>query len=200
MSDSEPLVPALEQLRALVPDLQRAIGRHSAVALHTLTESGPGLLASAPGTANAGEPGFPSPDGESTLNVARELPDGRIVRSSTIVIRDEGEDPVACLCISLDIAPLEIARNAAAARLPRVAQGKRDGDAVMASVRMAVSEILGQRSVRNLDRAERISLVGDLDRSGVFMLRGAPAAVAAVIGVSRFTVYKYLDTARSAES
>jgi hypothetical protein len=48
-----------------------------------------------------------------------------------------------------------------------------------------------------MTRAERQRLVGYLDERGAFVLRKAVERVAEMLGVTRFTVYNYLDSART---
>lgn len=48
-----------------------------------------------------------------------------------------------------------------------------------------------------MSRADKQRLVGYLDERGAFALRKAVERVAEMLGVSRFTVYNYLDSARA---
>ena len=47
-----------------------------------------------------------------------------------------------------------------------------------------------------MTRAEKQQLVRYLDERGAFALRRSVESVAETLGVSRFTVYNYLDAAR----
>jgi hypothetical protein len=53
------------------------------------------------------------------------------------------------------------------------------------------------RSLKEMTRAEKQQLVRFLDERGAFALRKAVERVAEVLGVSRFTVYNYLDSFRA---
>ena len=52
------------------------------------------------------------------------------------------------------------------------------------------------RPLSEMTRAEKQQLVRYLDERGAFALRKAVESVAETLGVSRFTVYNYLDAAR----
>jgi hypothetical protein len=52
------------------------------------------------------------------------------------------------------------------------------------------------KPLREMNRAEKQELVRYLDGRGAFALRKAVERVAETLGVSRFTVYNYLDAAR----
>jgi hypothetical protein len=52
------------------------------------------------------------------------------------------------------------------------------------------------RPLAEMTRGDKQQLVGYLDERGAFALRKAVERVAELLGVSRFTVYNYLDSAR----
>ena len=54
------------------------------------------------------------------------------------------------------------------------------------------------RPVGEMNRLDKQRLVKFLDERGAFSLRKSVEAVAAMLGVSRFTVYNYLDASRGA--
>ena len=53
------------------------------------------------------------------------------------------------------------------------------------------------RPLAEMTRPDKQRLVGYLDERGAFALRKAVEQVAEILGVSRFTVYNYLDSARA---
>jgi hypothetical protein len=57
-------------------------------------------------------------------------------------------------------------------------------------------EALVGKPLREMTRAEKRQLVHYLDERGAFTLRKAVERVAETLGVSRFTVYNYLDSVR----
>ena len=61
---------------------------------------------------------------------------------------------------------------------------------------LALAEARGGRPIAEMSRAEKQSVVRFLDDRGAFALRKAVDAVADALGVSRFTVYNYLDSSR----
>ena len=67
----------------------------------------------------------------------------------------------------------------------------------------ALDHLIGQaeahigKPIGAMTRAERQMLVAYLDERGAFVLRKAVERVAEMLGVTRFTVYNYLDSART---
>ncbi|MFW5744278.1 MAG: helix-turn-helix domain-containing protein, partial [Spirochaetota bacterium] len=47
-----------------------------------------------------------------------------------------------------------------------------------------------------LSQDERLKVVGELDRRGIFLLKGAIASVSRVLKISEPTLYRYLRTLR----
>ena len=62
---------------------------------------------------------------------------------------------------------------------------------------IAQAEVHIGRPLAEMTRADKQQLVGYLDERGAFALRKAVERVAEILGVSRFTVYNYLDSARA---
>jgi predicted transcriptional regulator YheO len=54
-----------------------------------------------------------------------------------------------------------------------------------------------QIPVANLPKEEKLNIVSHLDEKGAFLVKGAVEQVAATLGVSRYSVYNYLDEVRS---
>ena len=63
---------------------------------------------------------------------------------------------------------------------------------------IAAAEAHIGRPIADMNRAEKQGLVKFLDERGAFSLRKSVEAVADILGVSRFTVYNYLDSSRQA--
>jgi predicted transcriptional regulator YheO len=63
-----------------------------------------------------------------------------------------------------------------------------------------VSELLAQRLGGNdfsyLGKSDKLALIADLDRKGVFLVKGAVNIVAKRMNVSKFSIYNYLDEIR----
>lgn len=73
----------------------------------------------------------------------------------------------------------------------------------LANLEHALEELITQGEARvgkalgEMSRAEKQQLVRFLDERGAFQLRKAVERVADMVGVSRFTIYNYLEVART---
>ncbi len=125
---------------------------------------------------------------------------GRIIRSSTTFIRDEHERIIGCYCINYDVTDLLNVREI----LNEFSQFNNDAQIAKtgipeASMEEFVDGVIEQaifgigKQPAFMRKAERMEVVRMLDRYGTFKLRGAVEYVAKILGVSRFTVYNYIN-------
>lgn len=133
--------------------------------------------------------------------------DGRRLRSSTMFLRDEAGRVRGCVCVNVDVSAfqqlMETLKQFTTAQAPPV----RANEDAVETFPTDVSEVLAllvERAVKGLgkppsstDRAERVELVRALDRKGAFLVKGAVDYLASILGVSRYTVYAYLEEARA---
>ncbi|MEV6205524.1 helix-turn-helix domain-containing protein [Kitasatospora sp. NPDC051914] len=132
------------------------------------------------------------------------LADGRRLSSVSAVLRGEDGTPSAVLCVNLDRTPLD----QAAAVLSRFAAptAERPEPLFEQDWTERVQEIVGAfvrdrgRPVERLNRAERLAVLAELDRAGVFAVRRAVPVVATALKASRSTVYALLADLKAPRS
>lgn len=129
------------------------------------------------------------------------LPGGRIMKSSTIFLRDERERALGALCVNLDVTDFVAFRN----RLNSFVHTQDSermtetlSDNLFETVQSAVAETLYEsgRSLHAMNREETIELVATLEQKGLFQVKRAVPMVADMLGLSRATVYNYLRRGR----
>ena len=67
---------------------------------------------------------------------------------------------------------------------------------VMAVIDELILKIIGTTDVKNLTRKKSVEIIRFMDEKGIFLVKGAVDKVAALMGVSRVTIYSYLDEAK----
>ncbi len=120
------------------------------------------------------------------LNYLTATPGGRIVKSSTIVLRDSRHKVFGALCINLDITEQH-------ADSPQPTTFVDDIRVVIDTV---LAEQLGGRKSGSLTREDRLAIFRALDERGVFGIKRGLAQVAERLGISRATGYAYLQSVR----
>jgi predicted transcriptional regulator YheO len=143
------------------------------------------------------------------LNYVTRTGAGKLVKSSTMVLRDSTGAVFGALCVNVDITVVSEAQallgalagssTASAERPvePPVTAFGNDIDSVVDAI-LDAHRLGHHQSWSGLDRTERLDLFHSLDEHGVFAVRRAVEHVAARLGISRASAYSYLSQARAA--
>ncbi|WP_188191393.1 helix-turn-helix transcriptional regulator [Nonomuraea sp. SYSU D8015] len=142
-------------------------------------------------------------EAEDELNYVTRTRDGKLVKSSTMVLRDSEGAVFGALCLNLDISAIsqahaligQLAGVSAPAAVPTTTFGD-DIDSVVNAV-VDAHQLDRHKPWAELTREERVELFRSLDESGVFAVRRAVPQVAARLGISRASAYAYLSQART---
>ena len=112
---------------------------------------------------------------------------GKTIRSSSALIRDEKNAVIGMLCINYDLTGCQALKKRIDAFLAAE---------VMEVIDALILKIIGDVNVRELPRNRLVELVKFMDDKGIFLVKGAMDKVAELMGVSRVTIYSYLDEAK----
>ncbi|MGW7381339.1 helix-turn-helix transcriptional regulator [Streptomyces sp. NPDC054794] len=143
-------------------------------------------------------------EAEDELNYLTRTQDGKLLKSSTMVLRDTSGAVFGALCINVDVTAVsqvhtligELAGVTAPAATPPTTTFGDDIGAVLDSI-VDARQLRANKPWAQLTRAERLDLFRDLDRRGVFAVRGAVQQIATRLGISRASAYTYLSATRS---
>jgi predicted transcriptional regulator YheO len=216
--DGERLISVFTQL---VEPLGRTLPSSSEVVLHDLSLL-PNSIVAVFGDVTGRRIGDPATDllleqamtGFAKHNLGYEtvLTDGRRMRSSTMIIRDVADNPVAALCINTDISAWMAIRD-----LADVMMGQAPESAITPDIPRAVPEVVAptEMFVKDVDelasylihqaissigvpvsqmkKEHKLQVVAQLKARGIFLLREAVEMIAESLEVTRFTIYNYLN-------
>jgi predicted transcriptional regulator YheO len=212
------LHPVLEALQPLIADLVKAIGIPCEIVLHNLRDPSCSIIA-IEGSITDREVGSPLTDlglrllrlgelHENLIGYATTAPDGRPLRSSTLYVRDEHGEVIGSICINVDLT-YWVVMNRMINEICQTTPLLQSGGTVAETFDSSVVEVLKksvERAINEcgkpaplMDKSEKLEVVSSLERSGVFLIRGAVDYIADSLGVSRPTVYNYLAELRSSE-
>lgn len=135
------------------------------------------------------------------INYTFETAEGKKIRSSSLLIRDENKKVIGMICINYDTTRylyMEESLKAFFGQEQEEAAQKEGEPAqdVMAIIDDLIMKIIGTDDAKNLNRKRCVELVKFMDEKGIFLVKGAMDKVAELMGVSRITVYSYLDEAK----
>lgn len=146
---------------------------------------------------------------DALVNYATHLKDGRNFRCTTALIRDAEGAIIGALCLNFDLSKIQ----AATKLLEGLSSTFELSESAEVEVETPQSDVLSilESLIANtvseigvpaeaMQRDDRVRLIDFLDEKGAFLIKGSVEIVAASLGVSRFTIYNYLDEARAART
>jgi predicted transcriptional regulator YheO len=139
------------------------------------------------------------------VNYRKKTKDGKLLKSTSLFVKDEKGKLIGFLCINYDISELTIAKNIIN-ELTTIIDDTDFSEDSEESYGSTVNEMLSSivnktlesvgKPVAFISKEEKVNIVQMLDDKGVFLIKGAIDYVAKVLCVSRYTVYNYLDEIR----
>ncbi len=136
------------------------------------------------------------------LNYLARAPNGRIINSSTIVLRDDRHKIFGALCINTDVTAFRQAAAVLDALSGNTADPKPTTftNDIRDVIDATLHEVLSGRGTMPLSREDRLEVIRALNARGIFHIKRAMGRVAAALGVSRATAYGCLQMARSGKA
>lgn len=134
--------------------------------------------------------------------------DGKKIKSSSVLIRDESDCVIGMLCINIDISIQEQMYHMLADFLPDTAETSTtdqdtssDTAAEIKEINSIIDElidnIIGNNDPSGFKKKDNLEIIEFMDKKGVFLVKGAVEKIADRLNVSRVTIYNYLDEIRS---
>lgn len=136
-------------------------------------------------------------DLEDRINYQTQTEDGRMMKSTTIYIRDENNKIVGIFAINYDISSFVMADYTLQEFLKTHAENKPD------RINKSVNELLDdliERSVNlinkpvaQMNREDKIRAIRYLQDEGAFLITKSGDKVSKFFGISKYTLYNYID-------
>jgi predicted transcriptional regulator YheO len=209
----------LATLAILVEPLSRTLPDDCEVVLHDLRRL-PNSIVAIAGDVTGRRVGGPATDlllrnaaaGTIATSVGYETrrPDGRSLRSTTVVVRDAEGTAVAALCINTDVMIWQAVKAIAESMLPKESTTEQrpeqppeekfvqDIDELAQHLLAEAIDACGA-PVDLMHKKHKIAVVKDLKDRGFFMLKESVGMAALALHVTRFTVYNYLNELENEE-
>ena len=128
--------------------------------------------------------------------------DGRILRSSTVYLRDERGAVEAVLSINYDITELLMAERAVGSLLQH---GKTDAQprSIPHNVNDLLDDLMQQsaahvgKPVAMMSKDDKIEAIRFLNEAGAFLVTRSGDKVSKYFGISKYTLYSYIDAKKN---
>ncbi|PEQ83337.1 DNA-binding protein [Bacillus sp. AFS006103] len=133
--------------------------------------------------------------------------DKRTIRSSTSLIRNSKQKVIGAFCINFDVEALNQMQqfmNTFLSTQVEVQENETKSDDDIENVEGIVDQLI-QQIIQNsvhpvMKRHEKIELIRFMDEKGIFLMKGSVEKVASMLGISKVTVYSYLDEIKNKSS
>lgn len=127
--------------------------------------------------------------------------DGRILKSSTLYIRNEQGGIDGIFCINYDITGLLMAQQAVGSLL-----GKEDhkaADVIPQNINELLDELIEQsvekvgKPVALMTKDDKVAAIQFLNNAGAFLVTKSGDKISRYFGISKYTLYAYLDASKN---
>lgn len=134
------------------------------------------------------------------LNYRTKTKDGKDLRSSSVFLRDERGQIFGALCINVDVSGLlrmqEWLQGALGTADTTIDERfEHSVDEVLETlIQNAIASIA--KKTTDLTREDKVAIVAYLEAKGAFLIRYSVERVAELLGMTKYTIYNYLDEIR----
>ena len=129
--------------------------------------------------------------------------DGKLLKSSTIFIRDDEGRAVGVLAINYDITIMS-AFNAALSSLTDTEQSGHEPEPITRNVAGLLDDLLREsehyvgKPAALMNKDDRVRAIGFLDRRGAFLISKSSERACEFFGISKYSFYTYLNETKAA--
>ena len=143
---------------------------------------------------------------EDRLSYLSKTKDNKILKSTTIYIRDEDKRPIGIFSINYDITLLlameETLRQFTATLQP---EAESSPEAITQNVSDLLDELIEQsvrqvgKPVSLMTKEDKVKAIRFLNDTGAFLITKSGGRVCKYFGISKYTLYSYLEEAKNME-
>lgn len=142
---------------------------------------------------------------EDRLAYLTKTADGKILKSSTVFIRDDDGRAVGIFAVNYDITILRAMGDTIAEVVGTEPSAPREPEPIVRSVADLLDDLIDQSvqlvgtPVALMSKEEKVRAIRYLNDTGAFLITKSGPKVCKFFGISKYTLYNYLDEARSGE-
>jgi predicted transcriptional regulator YheO len=134
------------------------------------------------------------------LNYRTKTKEGKELRSSSIFLRDEKGHIFGALCVNVDVSGLLKAQEWLQEALGSASttideRFEHSVDEVLENLIQNAISSIGKKTA-DMTREDKVAIVAYLEAKGAFLIRYSVERVAELLGMTKYTIYNYLDEIR----
>lgn len=140
---------------------------------------------------------------EDHFNYLTRTKDGKILKSSTFYIRNEDGEAVGIFGINYDIT-LMLAMENSLRQFTSTEQQNQEPEEIARNVSDLLDELIEQsvrvvgKPVALMNKEDKVKAIQFLNKSGAFLITKSGDRVCKFFGISKYTLYSYIDEAKEA--
>lgn len=137
---------------------------------------------------------------EDHLSYLTRTPDGKLLKSSTVYIRDSAGKVAALFCINFDISALSMANSVMQEIATVRDNGEQEPERICSNVNDLLDDLIARsvqlvgKPVGMMTKDDKIKAIQFLNTSGALLITKSGDKIAKHFGISKFTLYSYLDS------
>ena len=142
---------------------------------------------------------------EDKLSYLTRSKDGKTLRSSTIFIRNDDGKPIGVFAINYDISLLLAVRESLSG-LINIDSTKPTAEPIAINVNDLLEELMVQsvqavgKPVAIMTKEDKMKVIKYLNDTGAFLITKSGPRVCEFLGISKYTLYSYLEEVKQADS
>jgi len=209
-SSSKKIHPNLKNFIPVVKTVAQMFGKNCEVALHDFSIPQHSIIAIENGHVTGRiwrKGGYGKRREDKIINYKTKTKNGKILKSSSVFIKDDQKKIIGCLCINYDITEYSMFNKVIEEFCTSVDLDKEilteetetftgDVDEVLGNIIKEAIEKVG-KPVSLMQKSDKLMVAKIVDEKGGFLIKGAINRLADEISVSRYTVYNYLEELKS---
>ena len=144
-------------------------------------------------------------EAQDHLSYLTRTPDGKVLKSSTIYIRNSRGKVTAILAINFDISALMMAAGAVRDFISVQEPQQADPEKIV-NINNVLEELIQQsvalvgKPATLMNKEDKIKAIRFLNENGAFLVTRSGEKVAKYFGISKYTLYSYLDKSTGGQS
>lgn len=144
--------------------------------------------------------GKPRDDTPDELCYLTRTPDGKILKSSSMYIRDSEGKVVAIFCVNFDISALTMVEHAVHELIDTRETERKEPERITLNVSDLLDDLIRQsdelvgKPVALMTKEDKIKAIHFLSSNGALLITKSGDKIAKHFGISKYTLYSYLDS------
>lgn len=139
---------------------------------------------------------------EDRLSYLAKTADGKTLKSTTVYIRDQDQEPIGVFSINYDIT-LMLAMEESLRQFTAPKQPEEAPEPIAQNVSDLLDELIEQsvkrvgKPVALMTKEEKVKAIGFLNDTGAFLITKSGGRVCKYFGISKYTLYSYIEEAKN---